>query len=72
MLQVFKRPLSSSFYPLAQLIAYYSKTSLMRTNWVRTLVQISESRICRSTTGIMFRETIKWNPRVSLGNKTLF
>jgi hypothetical protein len=40
-------------------LAKYSKTSLIRTNWERTLVQISESPNYRSAAGNMFREVIK-------------
>jgi hypothetical protein len=50
----------------------YSKTSLIRTNWERTLVQISESPNYGSATEHMFRELIKWTSRVLLGNTTLF
>jgi hypothetical protein len=38
----------------------YSKISLIRTNWERTLVQISESSNYTSATENMFREVIKW------------
>jgi hypothetical protein len=50
----------------------YSKTSLIRTHWERTLVQISESLNYRSATENMFREVIKWTSRVFLDNATLF
>jgi hypothetical protein len=45
-----------------------SKTSLIRTNWERTLFQISESPNYKSATENMFREVIKWTSRVFLGN----
>jgi hypothetical protein len=48
------------------------KTTLIRTNWERTLVQISESPNYTSATENMFREVIKWTSRVFLGNTTLF
>jgi hypothetical protein len=50
----------------------YSKTSLIRTNWERTLVQISESPNYRSATENMLREVIKWTSLFFLGNTTLF
>jgi hypothetical protein len=50
----------------------YSKNSLIRANWERTLVQISESPNYRSATENMFREVIKWASRVFLGTTTLF
>jgi hypothetical protein len=37
---------------------YYSKTSLIQTNWEKTLVQISESPNYRSDTENMFREVM--------------
>jgi hypothetical protein len=37
----------------------YSKTSLIRTNWERTLVQINDSPSCISATENMLREAIK-------------
>jgi hypothetical protein len=53
-------------------VSPFFTTSLIRTNWERTLVQISESPNYRSATENMFREVIKWTSRVFLGNKTLF
>jgi hypothetical protein len=50
----------------------YSNTSLIRTNWERTLVQISQGPNYRSATENMFTEVIKWTSRVILGNTTLF
>jgi hypothetical protein len=46
----------------------YSKTSLIRSNLERILVQISESPHNRNTTKNMFREVIKWTSRVFLRN----
>jgi hypothetical protein len=50
----------------------YSNTSLIETNWERTLVQISVSLNYRSANENMFMEVIKWISRVSLGNTILF
>jgi hypothetical protein len=47
-------------------------TSLIRTNWERTLVQISESPNYKSTTENMFKEVINRTSRLFLGNATLF
>jgi hypothetical protein len=53
-------------------VSKYSKTSLIQTNWEQTFVQISESPNYRSALENMFREVIKWNSHVFLGNTTLF
>jgi hypothetical protein len=45
---------------------------MIRTNWERTLVQISESPNYRSATNNMFEEVVKWISHLSLGNKTLY
>jgi hypothetical protein len=50
----------------------YSRTSLIRTNWERTLIQISESPDYRSATKNVFREVIKWTSGILLGNKLHF
>jgi hypothetical protein len=51
------------------IIEKYSKTSLIRTNWERILVQISESPNYRTATENKFKEVIKSAWRVLLGNK---
>jgi hypothetical protein len=50
----------------------HSKTLLIRTNWERTFVQISESLNHRRVTENMFRKSLKLTSRVLLGNWTLF
>jgi hypothetical protein len=50
----------------------YSKTSLIRTNCERTLVQISESPNSRGVTENMSKEVIKWISRLLLENKFYF
>lgn len=50
----------------------YSNTSLIRTNWERTLVLTSESLNYGNPTENMFREVIIWTSGVFLGNTTLF
>jgi hypothetical protein len=52
-------------------ITYNSKTSLIWTNWGRTLVKISESPNYRSATENVFREVIKWISRRFLGHTIL-
>jgi hypothetical protein len=46
------------------MLGIYSKTSLIPTNWERTLVQISESPNYGNATENMFREVIKWTSRL--------
>jgi hypothetical protein len=48
----------------------YSKTSLIRTNWERTPVQIGEGPNYRSASENMFRDAIKWISHVFLGITT--
>jgi hypothetical protein len=57
----------------------YSETSVILTNWDRTLFQISESPNFGNTSvyvlckyACMFMEVMKWTTGLSLGNTTLF
>jgi hypothetical protein len=50
----------------------YSKTSIIRTNWEQTLVQINESPNYRSATEKTLSEVTKWISLVFLENETLF
>jgi hypothetical protein len=59
---------SLSAYPRKQ----YNKTSLIRTNWVQTLVQISLSPNCKSATENVLREVTKWTSHFSIGNTFSF
>jgi hypothetical protein len=63
---------SSSIEVFAIIKIVYSKTSLILTNWERTLVHLSESPNYKSATENMFRKVTKLTSRVFLGNSALF